>query len=88
MQVIERGTVPDISCFGELLTDEELGFLTSLYNSEKYRKNSLTVLKDSITVLENEADKIELSKTASLSDEEWAESMKKMIDKKRGMNNG
>ncbi len=88
LQVIERGTVPDISCFGELLTDEELGFLTSLYNSEKYRKNSLTVLKDSITVLENEADKIELSKTASLSDEEWAESMKKMIDKKRGMNNG
>lgn len=88
LEVVARGVTPDISYFGELLSTGELGFLTSLYNSEKYRKNSLTVLKDSITVLENEADRIKLSETSALSDEEWAENMQKIIDKKRGINNG
>ncbi|MBO4468030.1 MAG: DNA primase, partial [Clostridia bacterium] len=88
IEVTAKGSAPDISSFGELLSGEEFGFLVSLYNSDKYRKNSKTVLKDSIKVLKDEALRIKLSQTNDLSDEEWAENMKKIIDKKRGNDNG
>ena len=88
LEVIEKGTAPDISNFGELLSEEEFSFLVSLYNSEKYRKNALTVLKDSIRVLKDEAIRIKLNSSKDLSDTEWAENMQKIIDKKRGKNNG
>ena len=88
LSVAERSVVPDISSFGELLEDREFSFLVSLYNSERYRKNALSVLKDSIRVLKDEKIRIKLSASSRISDDDWAANMQKIIDSKRGKNNG
>ncbi|MCQ2451060.1 MAG: DNA primase [Clostridia bacterium] len=85
LECIKNGNTPDISYFGEILNTEELSFLVSLFNSEKYKKNSLTVLKDSINVILDETVKINLMNTKDMSDSDWAANMQKMIEnKKRG----
>ena len=82
-----EGKNPDISYFGERLNTEEFSFLTSLYNSERGRKNSLTVINDSINVILDEKMKIKILDTESLSDNNWAKCMQDLIEnKKKGKN--
>ncbi len=87
-EYILSGRNLDISYFGELLNTEEFSYLTSLYNSEKGRKNSLAVLNDSIKVILDEKTRINLLDTKDMSDEDWASNMQKIIQNKRGNENG
>ena len=80
---LSEGKTPDISYFGERLSTEEFSFLTSLYNSEKGRKNSLTVLNDSIKVILDEKIRIKMLDAENLSDDNWAECMQNLIENKK-----
>lgn len=72
----------DISAFGEILNDSEMGYLISLMNGEKGEKNSLSVLKDSISVLKEEEIKRKNSDTKNVSVEDWAENLKRIVENK------
>lgn len=85
---LKDGGHPDISYFGDKCDTREFSFIVSLYNSEKCRKNSLTVLKDCISVILDENIKKEMLNGGEMSDEDWADNIQKLIDKKRGNNYG
>lgn len=79
------GREADISCFGERLSQEEMGYLVSLINSEKGDKNALIVLKDSIKVILNAGMNKSLADAGTMSDDDWAKNLQEIIDnKKRG----
>lgn len=82
-ECILSGRNPDLSYFGEFLSTAEMGYLSSLANSEKGDKNALTVLKDSIKVILEESILQNTSKVKSMSDDDWADNLQKIIEAKQ-----
>lgn len=82
-ECIKDGNNLDISYFGQRLSPSELGFLVSLANSEKAGKNPLIVLKDSIKVILDEGIRKKALNVNDVSDEDWAENLKKLIENKQ-----
>ncbi len=82
-ECISGGRNPDLSYFGEMLTSAEMGYLTSLANSEKGDKNALIVLKDSIKVIIDEGVIKKTGNTKDMSVDDWAENLKKIIETKQ-----
>ncbi len=79
---ITSGRNPDLSYFGETLSPAEMGYLASLANSEKGDKNALIVLKDSIKVILDEGMRKKSVDVKNMSVDDWAQSLKKIIDSK------
>ncbi len=73
----------DISYFGEILSPAEMGYLASLVNSEKGDKNSHAVLLDSIKVILDEGLLRDTRDVKNMSDDDWANNLKKIIDSKK-----
>ncbi len=82
-ECVKGGNSLDISYFGQRLSPSELGFLVSLTNSEKAGKNPLIVLKDSIKVILDEGIRKKVLDVKDISDEDWAENLKKLIENKQ-----
>ena len=82
-ECIAEGRHPDLSYFGEMLNQAEMGYLASLANSEKGDKNALIVLKDSIKVILDEGARIKSSDTKNMSVDDWANNLQKIIDAKK-----
>lgn len=82
-ECVQNGNALDISYFGQKLIPSELGFLVSLANSEKAGKNPLIVLKDSIKVILDEGIRKKALDVKDISDEDWAENLKKLIENKQ-----
>ncbi|MBR3592268.1 MAG: DNA primase [Clostridia bacterium] len=82
-ECIAAGRHPDLSYFGEMLNQAEMGYLASLANSEKGDKNALIVLKDSIKVILDEGVRIKSSDTKNMSVDDWANNLQKIIDAKK-----
>lgn len=80
---IGEGRGLDISLFAEKLIPAEIGYLVSLQNSEKADKNAKTVLNDCIKVILEEEILLNSSDINSSSVEDWANSLKNMVDKKK-----
>lgn len=74
----------DLSYFGEILNTAEMGYLTSLLNSEKGEKNALIVLKDSIKVILDERLSVSKNDIINMSVDDWAERLKTIIENKKG----
>ena len=88
-ECINEGKSLDISAFSEMLSDSQTGYLVTLINSDKARTNPLTVLKDSILVILDEGEKKNSSDIKNMDINEWAQSLKKTVEKKkRGNKNG
>lgn len=82
-ECIAAGRHPDLSYFGEMLNQAEMGYLASLANSEKGDKNALIVLKDSIKVILDEGARIKSGDTKNMSVDDWANNLQKIIDAKK-----
>ena len=82
-ECINSGRNPDLSYFGEMLSPSEMGYLASLANSEKGDKNALIVLKDSIKVILDEGMRKKSGDTKNMTVDDWAESLKKIIETKQ-----
>lgn len=82
-ECIAEGRHPDLSYFGEMLNQAEMGYLASLANSEKGDKNALIVLKDSIKVILDEGVRIKSGDTKNMSVDDWANNLQKIIDAKK-----
>ena len=87
-EVLSEGKTLDISDFSEILADSQIGYLVSVINGDSARGNPLIVLKDCISVILTEKDRKKPSDIKNMDVEDWAENLKKMIDKKRGKRNG
>ena len=79
----QSGRNPDLSYFGEILSPAEMGYLSSLINSEKGDKNALIVLKDSIKVILDEGVRKQTADTKNMSIDDWAENIQKIIEAKK-----
>ena len=66
-----------------MLTPSEMGYLASLANSEKGGKNALIVLKDSIKVILDEGIRKKSGDIKDMNVDDWALSLKKMIETKQ-----
>ncbi len=82
-ECIESGRNPDLSYFGEMLSPAEMGYLASLFNSEKGGKNALIVLKDSIKVILDEGLNKKTNDTKNMSVDDWAQNLQKIIEAKQ-----
>lgn len=82
LELYNAGNDYDLSAFGETLNDNEMGYLASLLNGSKSGTNPLTVLKDSINVIFEEELKRKSIDSAKSSNEDWAQSLMKIIDNK------
>lgn len=74
----------DLSYFGEILNTAEMGYLTSLLNSEKGDKNALIVLKDSIKVILDEKISISKNDIENMTVDDWAKRLLTIIENKKG----
>lgn len=80
---IQSGRNLDISYFGEAFSPAEMGYISSLANSEKGDKNPLAVLKDSIKVILDEGMLKNTGDIKNMSADDWAETIQKIIDAKK-----
>lgn len=88
-EVLGSGGTLQISSFGEVLSDSQMGYLVSIINSDRARENPLIVLKDSISVILDEGMKKDRSDIKNMAVDEWAENLERIIkNKKRGSENG
>lgn len=78
---IEGGKNIDISLFADKLLPSELGYLVTLQNSIRAAVSPDAVLKDCIKVILEEGSLIDKA-DADASPEDWAASLKNIIDKK------
>lgn len=83
-EILLDGGALDISAFSEMLSVPQTGYLVSLINSDKARENQLIVLKDSISVILDESAKKNSPDVKDMNTDEWAENLRKIIDKKKG----
>lgn len=82
-ECINSGRSPDLSYFGEILNPSEMGYLASLANSERGGKNALIVLKDSVKVILDEGIRKKSGDIKNMNVDDWAESLKKIIETKQ-----
>ena len=82
ISALERGGTLDISVFAEKLLPAEIGYLVTLQNSEKAGKNPEIVLKDCIRVILEEDMLLSAQSAENTSVEDWAATLKNIIDKK------
>lgn len=82
ISTLDRGGTLDISVFAEKLLPAEIGYLVSLQNSEKAGKNPEIVLKDCIRVILEEDTLLSAQSSENTSVEDWAATLKNIIDKK------
>ncbi|MBO4732905.1 MAG: DNA primase [Clostridia bacterium] len=80
---LENGKSLDISQFSQILSDSQTGYLVSLINSDKAQENPLIVLKDSISVILDESAKKDLPSVKDMDNDQWAENLKQIIEKKK-----
>lgn len=73
----------DISLLDESFTTGEVGYASAMVMTKGKTEQPERVLRDSADVIKSEKEKASLSKVTELNDEEWAENMRKIIDKRR-----
>lgn len=82
ISTLDRGSSLDISVFAGTLLPAEIGYLVTLQNSEKAGKNPEIVLKDCIRVILEEDTLLSAKSRENTSVEDWAQTLKTIIDKK------
>lgn len=82
-ETLESGRSLDISVFAQKLLPAEIGYLVTLQNGDKAGQNAEKVLKDCIEVILEEGIRLKMSENEDISLEDWAASLKNMIDKKQ-----
>lgn len=74
----------DISLLGSEFSVEEMGYLVMLQNSARGSENAKDVLKDCISVILKQGVLLRAKGGEGLSNDEWQENIKKIIDIKKG----
>lgn len=82
ISTVESGRTLDISVFAQKLLPAEIGYVVSLQNSDKAGKNADIVLKDCIRVILEEDTLSSAVNSSEATAEDWAASLKDLIDKK------
>ncbi|MBR4909761.1 MAG: DNA primase [Clostridia bacterium] len=83
-ECLSCGKAPEISDFSDILSDQQIGYLVSLMNSDRARENPKAVLKDSISVILEEDEKKNLPDIKNMDNDQWADNLQKIIEKKKG----
>ncbi len=83
-EIIDSGMHPDISYFSGAFSADEMGEIVVIFNRRPPGDIAEKELADSVTVLLDEKTKILSADPSSMSDDEWAESIKKLSKSKNG----
>ena len=82
----DNGENLDISTFAQTFSVSEVGYIVTLQNNNKFGDNAKNVLKDCISVILEENDRLNSSKEGEESLEDWASKLQKIINsKQKGM---
>ena len=73
----------DVSLLDDGFTTQEVGYASAMIMSKGNTDHAKQLLIDSANVIKSENEKVPVSKVTEMNDEEWAESMRKIIDKRR-----
>lgn len=79
----QEGRSVDISSFGEMLSPAEMGYLAGLSNSESVGKSPLVLFNECVSVLNTERLRLSSANTSDMTVDDWAQSMKNLIDNKK-----
>ncbi len=82
--VIQSGAQPDFGLFSADFAPDEMGEIVMMFNRRAGGDVAEKQLKDSIAVMRDEKAKTVLQDPSSMSDDEWAENIKRMGKPKNG----
>ncbi len=84
-EILESGVQPDIGQFSGVFSPDEMGELVVIFNRQPSGDVAKRELVDSINVLRDEKIKVLSADPSSMSDDEWAASIKKLGNTKNGV---
>ncbi len=83
-EILNSGMQPDIGQFSGVFSPDEMGDVVMIFNKRPSGDTAAKELADSIYVLNSEKSKVTTVEPSSMTDVEWAESIKKLGKSKNG----
>lgn len=83
MDIYKSGQAFDLTLVGDRFTPQEMGYLAALQNRIIDSSNVKRELQDCVKVILEEKEKLKSFNAETMSTEEWAETMKKIAEKKQ-----
>lgn len=83
-EVLDSGMQPDIGQFSSTFSPDEMGELVMMFNRKTSGDIAEKELGDSVAVLRSEKAKVLTADASTMSDDDWAESIKKLGKSKMG----
>ncbi len=84
-EILDVGSHPDIGQFSGVFSPDEMGELVVMFNRRTAGDVAERELADSISVLRDEKSKVLSADPSSMTDDEWAASIKKLGNSKNGV---
>ena len=84
-EIFESGHEFDLVLLSGDFTPDEIGYITGMLTKGTGNENSERVLLDSIRVITEERASLDRAKVTEMSDDEWAEEMKKLSNKRKNI---
>jgi len=83
-QIIQSGAQPDFSRFSGDFAPDEMGEIVMMFNRRVGGDVAAQELRDSVSVMQDERSKTALQNPSDMTDDEWAENIKRMGKLKNG----
>ncbi|MEE1185783.1 MAG: DNA primase [Acutalibacteraceae bacterium] len=87
VEIINDGRVPELAYYSGEFSAEEMGHIVEIFNITTNCSNINKEVNDCIEVINEEKNKLMASNPSDMEKDEWAETMKKLAQKKRGNKN-
>lgn len=84
-EILDAGMQPDIGQFSGAFSPDEMGELVVIFNRRVSGDVAERELADSISVLRDEKSKVLTADPSSMTDDEWADSIKRLGNSKNGV---
>jgi len=84
VQIIELGAQPEFSKFSGDFAPDEMGEIVMMFNRRVGGDVAAKELRDSVSVMAQEKSKTALQNPSEMTDDEWAENIKRMGKLKNG----
>ena len=88
VEIINDDRVPELSYYSGEFSADEMGHIVEIFNLMTNCSDNIKQINDCIEVINEEKNKIMASNPSQMEKDEWAETMKKLAQKKRGNKNG
>ena len=87
VEIINDDRVPELSYYSGEFSADEMGHIVEIFNLMTNCSDNIKQINDCIEVINEEKNKLMASNPSQMEKDEWAETMKKLAQKKRGNKN-